>query len=105
MKQAVFALLLAMALPLFAPVAPAAGDPAKGKQVYMTICIACHNSNPSKDGAVGPALTGSSKALIEARVMKAAYPPGYKPKRSTVIMPPYSYLKANIDDLFVFLNQ
>ena len=104
MKRAGFVLLLAMALPLFAPVASAAGDAAKGKQVYMTTCIVCHNSDPSKDGALGPALKGSSQALIEARVMKAAYPPGYKPKRSTVIMPPYPHLKANIADLAAFLN-
>jgi len=104
MKRAGNFLLLAMALPLFAPVASAAGDAAKGKQVYMTICIACHNTDPSKDGAVGPALKGSPKALIEARVMKAAYPPGYKPKRPTVMMPPYPHLKASIDDLAAFLK-
>ena len=80
---------------------PAAG---RGKKVYLAQCIACHNSNPSKDGPLGPAIRGSSRELIEARVLRAAYPPGYKPKRSGTIMKPMPQLAPVIPDLAAFLK-
>jgi mono/diheme cytochrome c family protein len=84
------------------PLSPLA---ARGKTVYMSNCIACHNSDPSKDGSLGPALKGSSKELIEARVMRAEYPAGYTPKRNTKVMVALPQLKAELDALHAFLNQ
>ena len=80
-------------------------DPAvaRGKQAYAT-CAACHNMNPALDGAVGPAIKGSSKELIAARVMKAEYPAGYTPKRATHLMPAQPQMANSIDDLAAFLN-
>ncbi len=89
---------------LAAGAALAAGNAAKGKEVYMITCIACHNLEPAQDGPIGPAIKGASRALLEARVMKAAYPAGYKPKRATKIMPPYPHLAPNLDDLAAFLK-
>ncbi len=81
------------------------GSPAaRGKQVYLSQCIACHNSDPSKNGPLGPAIKGSSRELIEARVLRAAYPPGYKPKRGSAIMKPMPQLASAIDDLTAFLK-
>ncbi len=82
---------------------PLAGDPQRGKSIYLANCAACHNNDPSKDGSIGPAIKGSSRELIEARVLGAAYPPGYKPKRKTAAMPPYPLLKSTIPDLAAFL--
>lgn len=84
--------------------AMAAADAAKGKQIYNVNCIACHNVDPSKDGAIGPAIKGSSKALITARILSATYPKGYKPKRPTKMMPPLPHLKGSIDALAAFLK-
>jgi mono/diheme cytochrome c family protein len=83
----------------------AAGNPGKGQEIYITICQACHGPDPSKDGPLGPAITGSSRELVEARVLKAQYPPGYKPKRDTTMMPPFPQYKDNIDDITAFLNK
>ncbi|MBI4083884.1 MAG: cytochrome c [Candidatus Lambdaproteobacteria bacterium] len=89
----------------------AAGNSAKGKEVYLQICFACHGMDPSKDGPLGPAITGSSKVLVTARVMNGnerydqSYPKGYKPKRDTRLMTPFPQLKPNIDDLVAYLNQ
>jgi mono/diheme cytochrome c family protein len=80
------------------------GDPAKGRQVWLGQCIACHNTDPSKAGSVGPAVKGSSLALLEARVLHAEYPPGYKAKRSTKIMPSRPDLAANLPDLAAYLR-
>ena len=82
-------------------------DPAiaRGRQAYMGTCIACHNMNPAIDGAIGPALKGSSKALLESKVVKGEYPAGYKAKRDTKVMPPQPAMAASIDDLAAFLNR
>ena len=80
------------------------GDAKRGRALYLANCAACHNNDPSKDGAIGPAIKGASRELIEARVMQAAYPPDYKPKRKTTVMPAQPYLKSSIPDLAAFLN-
>lgn len=81
-------------------------DPAvaRGKQAYLGTCIACHNMNPALDGAIGPAVKGASRELIEAKILRGEYPPGYKPKRTTKAMPPQPALAASIDDLAAFLK-
>jgi mono/diheme cytochrome c family protein len=81
-------------------------DPAvaRGRQVYLGTCIACHNINPAQPGGVGPEVKGSSRALLEAKLMRGEYPPGYKAKRETKLMPPQPQLAASIDDLAAFLK-
>ena len=82
------------------------GDDAasRGRQVYLTECIACHNPDPARDGVLGPAIKGASQELLEARVLRAAYPPGYTPKRSTALMPAQPKLAPKIPDLAAFLH-
>jgi len=76
----------------------------RGRAVYVANCTACHNNDPSKDGPIGPANKGSSKELIEARVLSTSYPPGYKPKRPTHIMPQFPFLKDEIPYLAEYLK-
>jgi len=76
----------------------------RGKQVYLTECIACHNIDPAKDGPLGPAVKGSSQELLEAKVLRGSYPPGYTPKRPTALMPPIPKLAPKIPDLAAFLR-
>ena len=76
----------------------------RGRAVYVANCTACHNNDPSKDGPIGPANKGSSKELIEARVLSTSYPPGYKPKRPTKIMPQFPFLKDEIPYLAEYLK-
>ena len=104
MRLLTLAAALAILLTVAGHSALAAGSAAKGKQVYMTNCIACHNVDPSKPGAIGPEVKGASKALLTARVISAGYPKGYKPKRPTKMMPPQPHLKASIADLAAFLK-
>jgi mono/diheme cytochrome c family protein len=84
--------------------APAAGDPEKGRQVWLGQCVACHNTDPSKDGPVGPAVKGSTLELLEARVLHGTYPPGYKPKRESRVMPARPDLVASVADLAAYLH-
>jgi mono/diheme cytochrome c family protein len=78
-------------------------DPARGRAVYLANCVACHNNDPSRDGPIGPAIKGSSKELLEARVLSTSYPPGYRPKRPTKVMPQFPFLKDDIPHLAAYL--
>lgn len=78
---------------------------AQGRAVYANNCSSCHNeNNPYKAGPVGPAIGGSSEELVEARVVRAEYPKGYKPKRDTHMMFPMPWLKDDVHALKEFLN-
>ena len=81
-------------------------DPAvaRGRQAYLGTCIACHNMNPALDGAIGPAVKGSGKALLESKILKGEYPMGHQPKRTTKMMPAQPAMAASIDDLAAFLK-
>ena len=76
----------------------------RGKAAYVN-CVSCHGPDPTRDGPQGPAVAGASRALLEARVMRGAYPDGYKPKRSTAIMPPQPILQPYLDDLAAYLAE
>jgi mono/diheme cytochrome c family protein len=77
----------------------------RGRQVYMANCTVCHNPNPNEPGSQGPPIAGSSRQLVEARVLHAAYPPGYAPKRATHAMVALPHLASEIENLTAFLAE
>ncbi len=77
---------------------------AAGRGTYNANCIACHSMDPRQDGALGPAVAGASPELIDARVMRAAYPVGYVPKRETKVMVPLPHLKAKLPEITAYLD-
>ena len=80
-------------------------DPVEaGRKAYVANCTACHNQDPTRDGSMGPALAGSPAALVEARVLRAEYPPGYTPKRDSKLMPAQPFLKADVPALAAYLG-
>jgi len=85
-----------------APVAPA--DAVRGQRVYQTRCASCHGPDPSRDGPVGPSVKGAGRDLLMARVLFAAYPKGYAPKRRTWIMPAQPDLGPWMADLVAYLR-
>jgi mono/diheme cytochrome c family protein len=76
----------------------------RGRMTYMANCMACHNVDPGKAGTVGPAIKGSTRELVEARVLRAQYPPGYAPKRETKLMIAMPQLADRVDDLAEYLR-
>lgn len=80
-------------------------DMERGRAVFVANCIACHNNDPSRDGPIGPAIKGSPRELLEARVLSTSYPPNYKPKRPTKVMPQFPFLKNEIPYLAAYLAQ
>lgn len=77
----------------------------RGEKIYQNVCVACHNANPALDGSVGPANAGASLALLEAKILRGEYPPGYTPKRESNAMPPLDYLGDEIPALHAYLNE
>ena len=92
------------------PAAPRNPDPepedlvSKGRQAYLSSCIACHNPDPKLDGALGPPVAGAKLPLVEARVMRAEYPEGYQPKRDTRSMVAMPFLERQIPALAAYLE-
>ena len=76
---------------------------ARGQTVYLAQCTACHATNPAQAGPVGPPVKGASRELLEARLLRGGYPPGYTPKRGSALMPPMPQLASSIPDLAAFL--
>ena len=77
---------------------------ARGRTVYQTVCIACHNTDPKKPGSLGPEVWGASPALLQARITSATYPPGYTPKRTTHVMQPLPQVSKDIPALEAYLG-
>jgi mono/diheme cytochrome c family protein len=77
----------------------------RGREVYLAQCGACHHpSDPAKAGALGPPIKGTARAVLEAKVLKGAYPPGYTPKRESRVMQPMPALAPDIEALSEFLK-
>jgi mono/diheme cytochrome c family protein len=77
---------------------------ARGETVYRSNCIACHALDPGQKGAIGPALEGTSLEVLEARVLRASYPPGYTPRQEGAVMPAFPHLEAEIPALHAYLQ-
>ncbi len=75
----------------------------RGRIIYNANCVVCHNRDPNLPGSQGPPIAGSSRALVEARVLHLAYPPGYKPKRNTHAMRAIPTIAPEIDNIVAFL--
>ncbi len=76
----------------------------RGKAIYNLNCIACHNIDANKEGAAGPPVYGATRELLEARVLKASYPDGYKPKRDSKLMISMPHVEKEIPALHAYLN-
>ena len=75
----------------------------RGEQVFLSNCTACHAHDPSEPGPVGPPIAGASLALLEAKVLRNEYPPGYTPKRDTKAMVPLAHLEPELPALAAYL--
>lgn len=76
----------------------------RGRIIYAANCVVCHNIDPNLPDSEGPPIAGSSRALVEARVLHLAYPPGYTPKRRTHLMRAIPTLAPEIDNLVAFID-
>ena len=77
---------------------------AAGRVTYNANCIACHAMDPTQDGALGPAVAGSSAELLAARILRGEYPTGYTPKRESRVMVPMPHLQDKLPELVAYLD-
>ena len=89
------------------PPGPPLSAPAeRGRKVFATWCSACHNAiNPHARGVTGPPVARSSKELLEARILRASYPPGYQPKQAGNTMVALPQVQEHLGDLEAFLAE
>jgi mono/diheme cytochrome c family protein len=83
---------------------PLSPEAQRGRQVYTSQCTACHAFDPAQPGPVGPEVKGASRELLEAKILRGAYPRGYKPKRPTSVMPPQPQVASDIPALAAYLK-
>jgi mono/diheme cytochrome c family protein len=76
----------------------------RGRQVYLAQCTSCHAPEPAQAGSLGPAVKGASRELLEAKVLRGTYPPGYTPKRTTSLMPPQPAVAPDVAALADYLK-
>lgn len=83
---------------------PGGGPAERGRQVYLAQCATCHSADPGQAGPVGPPVKGASPELLEAKILRGTYPPGYRPKRPTAVMPPLPALAPELPALAAYLR-
>jgi mono/diheme cytochrome c family protein len=83
---------------------PPASPAARGEEIYKNVCATCHGPDPSRDGTVGPAIAGASRELLEAKILRGEYPPGYRPRREGAVMPKLPHLADYVGDLAAYLQ-
>ena len=74
-----------------------------GEKVFKANCAVCHGAKGQ--GASGPQNNDASLELLKAKVLTGSYPPGYKPKRTTRIMPRFPHLKDKIEAIYQYLQE
>ena len=106
--MAVRSLLLGTSLLALAGLGCGGGDSddpvSRGRGAYLANCVACHSTNPKLAGPIGPEVAGSSRELLEAKLLRNTYPPGYSPKRNTRAMVPLPHLEEKIEDIAAYLG-
>jgi mono/diheme cytochrome c family protein len=76
----------------------------RGRSVYLAQCVSCHGLDPAQAGPIGPPVKGASHELLEAKIVRGAYPPGYAPKRPTAVMPPLPAVASDVPALAEYLR-
>lgn len=80
-------------LTLILPLGPASGqavDLEKGRRLYLSTCLQCHNRNPNLKGSLGPELVDAPLEVMVSKITTGKYPEklpaGFIPKRKTTMM-------------------
>lgn len=80
----------------------------KGRRIYMSTCIQCHNRDPNLKGSLGPELVGAPLEIMTHKVVTGRYPevlpPGFVPKRKTKAMRAFPNLKNDIASIHAWIQ-
>jgi mono/diheme cytochrome c family protein len=85
-----------------------AEDLEKGKRLYLSNCIQCHNRDPNLKGNLGPELVDAPLAVVYSKVMTGVYPEklpaGFKPKRQSKVMRKIPKLEKDIPAIHAWIQ-
>lgn len=80
----------------------------KGRRLYLSNCIQCHNKDPNVRGSIGPEMVDAPLDVMTAKVMTGKYPEalpaGFVPKRKTKLMRPIPKLKNDIPAIHAYVQ-
>jgi mono/diheme cytochrome c family protein len=80
----------------------------KGKRLYLSNCIQCHNKDPNLKGSLGPELVDAPLEIVYAKVMTGVYPAklpaGFVPKRSSKVMRKIPKLEKDIPAIHAWIQ-
>lgn len=80
----------------------------KGKRIWLTTCVQCHNRDPNVKGSIGPETVDAPLEIMTAKVMTGKYPDklpaGFVPKRKTKAMRPLPQFKNDIPSIHAYVQ-
>lgn len=83
-------------------------DIEKGKEIYLSTCIKCHNKDPNIKGAIGPEVTDAPLEIMQAKVATGRYPEvlpeGFVPKRTTKQMIKQPQVLADVPSIHAYVQ-
>lgn len=103
MKNSVVFLTLLLSFSAFAQVSIE-----KGKRIYLTTCVQCHNRDPNVKGSIGPEVVDAPLEVMTAKVMTGRYPDvlpaGFVPKRKSKAMRPLPQFKNDVPSIHAYVQ-
>lgn len=80
----------------------------KGKRLYLSNCIQCHNRDPNLKGSIGPEMVDAPLSVMTSKIMTGAYPAvlpvGFVPKRKSRAMRKIPKLEKDIPTIFAYVQ-
>jgi mono/diheme cytochrome c family protein len=80
----------------------------KGKRLYLSNCIQCHNRDPNIKGSLGPELVDAPYVVMYSKVMTGVYPEklpaGFVPKRKSKAMRKIPKLEKDIPAIYAWVQ-
>lgn len=80
----------------------------KGKRLYLSTCIQCHNRNPNLKGPLGPELVDAPLEVMVSKVTTGKYPEklpaGFTPKRKTTMMKKLPIAEKDIPLIHIWIQ-
>lgn len=76
----------------------------KGKRLYLSNCIQCHNRDPNLKGSIGPEIIDAPLSVMMSKIMTGTYPAvlpaGFTPKRKSKAMRKIPKLEKDIPAIY-----
>jgi mono/diheme cytochrome c family protein len=80
----------------------------KGKEIYLSTCIQCHNKDPNVKGPIGPELVDAPLEVMQVKVVTGRYPEvlpeGFVPKRKTKQMRKFPNLEKDVPSIHAYVQ-